>query len=210
MSERIRARFFTGQPGAILFFIPEGASLNVEALQAPFGNEEIRRACGDVQISECLPEALRPEIVRARLDARAERGQRQRQDEANQAVVLRGSIQRGERSRSEVVLEKLAIDERIRALKGKIAQATSLAATTGRYMDREEFRSLEAQLENEKQKSQALQVWLGKLRSEEKDRNRLQQISEERAFMQAARETLDEQTFDKLLDLALARIEACE
>lgn len=202
MRERVRARFFPQLPGAVLFFIPQGLRLDVQGLGDTFGQQEIARACGDVQISEAVPGRWTSTIVMARSAAKAERGQRQLLQEATEAAILRGSVDPKERDRAALILEKQTVDGRAREIKTALAAARCRAATTGQYMPTTRFRALEKELEDVKQKSQAIQAQLTQLKEAEKVANVASRATLDAAFVTAARELLHEEDFEDLMGRA--------
>lgn len=210
MRERVRARFFPQLPGAVLFFIPPGLHLDVQGLGDSFGEEEIARACGDVQISEAVPGRWTSTIVRARAAAKAERCQRHMQQEATEAAILRGSMDPRERDRAALLLEKQKVDSRAREIKKILSQAKARAALTGQYMSVTRYRDLEIELEAAKQKSQAIQTQLGLLREAAKAENVATRTTLESAFMTAAREMLHEEDFEDLMGRAREILEEME
>src|SRR5262245_43018899 len=168
MRERIRARYFPKWPGAVLFFIPEGLRLTVRELEAPCEREQLQRACDDLQISEAEPGRWTQSILMARAAAKAERQQRQNQQEASEAAILRGSVDPKERDRAKLLQEKHRVEGRMREIKATLAEAKSRASTTGCYMPPRQYRGLESELGQTKQQVEAINAQLGQIKAAEK------------------------------------------
>src|SRR5262249_43965434 len=120
--------------------------------------------------------------------------------------LYRGSADPILRDRGELTEKKMRIDEEIRALKKQISDANADARTRGVYMDRKQFRELQARADSLGFESQALQARLCGLKREAEARNReasrLDNERFERRFIAAARELLEPEAYEQLMAAA--------
>lgn len=112
--------------------------------------------------------------------------------------MLRGSSMPELRERGAVMQRKHAIDQEVREVKLRLAEARTEVATRGTYMDPSQYRDLERKQEGLKLESQALQARLGELRKAEKEANRQSHDAENERFRQAARRLLDPETYQAI------------
>ena len=208
----VRIMVFPERPEALLVLIDEDAEgvLVLPSLPVPFSRagvvEAAREAGFLARVVEGVPGRWKASIVRAASDARAERGQRQRQQESTYAMLARGAVDPEMRERGDLLQRKQRIDETIVTLKAKVGEAKSAARTSSAYMDPTAFRALEDQVRQLGLESQALQAHLGELKRSEKDRNReLSRVENERfgrRFLAAARDMLEPDVYERLLAAA--------
>jgi hypothetical protein len=207
-----RIMCFTDRPDALLIFIPDGeVAPALPALKTPFIKGEVAQTLAlaglEVRVSESISGRWTPAIRQANDAARAERGQRQRQAEATEAALLRGSSVAAVRDRADAIRQKLEVDDRIRALKDTISKAKSEAASRGRYMDPREFRRLEQELSRLKDESQALQTQLGEIRKQAHEAWKNERKESSEMFRKAAHALLSQETFEQIELAALDLLE---
>lgn len=196
-----RIMIFPDRPDCLVVYLPEGISLHMPTLHAPFDKEGVAVAFADagvnVRISEGTPGQWNAAYSWLHKNERAERGQRMRlmQAVANQKRLDMGGIAG---SRAKVIDEKNQIDEEIRNLKVRLNEAKARAATHGEYMPVNIYRSMESELQQLKDKSQAMQTRIGELRDQERaERDAEHRIYAER-FMHAAYGVLPEEWLQRV------------
>jgi hypothetical protein len=208
----IRVTVFTTRPDALLIVVADDAQgeLSLPPLAAPFDAPVVTAALASAGVAarliEGVPGRWTEAIRKAASDARAERKNREKTRLALQATLYRGSGDPILRDRGELTEKKMRIDDEIRALKKQISDANAEARTRGVYMERKQFRDLQARADSLGFESQALQARLGELKREEKDRNReasrLENERFERRFIAAARELLEPEAYEQLMAAA--------
>jgi hypothetical protein len=143
---------------------------------------------------------------KAAKEARAEAGQRQRQQEATFAALARGAADPDVRERGEFLQRKQQVDEALASARTRLSAAKAAAWTSGTRMDPAAFRALEEEVRRLGLESQALQTRLGELRRAEKERNREASRAENerfaRRFQAAARAVLEPEVYEQLLAVA--------
>ena len=213
----IRVITFPERPEALL--IVADALPALPAMPGPFANIQVRAALRDAgidaRVTEEVPGRWIYALRRTQADERAERAQRDKLRIATEAALATQSPDAIVRDRADVVRQKLEADESIVQLKAKIAAAKNTAATRGIYMDRDDFRSLEARLDQAKLLSQGLQGQLTVLRQREREQGaarhqQAQNRSREKAFISAARRMLDPEDFAEIWAMVDAETEGAE
>ena len=94
------------------------------------------------------------------------------------------------------------VTEEIALIKAQIAEAKGIAAETGDYSDSDWFHRANLALRFKGREHQALQLEFGKRRKEER---RQRNDTFERAFIDAARDLLDADTYKMVMAAAVAR-----
>ncbi len=173
--KRIRLFVFPQRPDFLLVYAPGGATFSLPLLTVPLTRTMVSQAMAKTgqsyTVSETTPGRWQHAMTMAVNAERGESRQRQLAVEATQAALLRSSNNPIVRERSEVILHKQEVDERIRALKDKIAKAKKDAFEKGKYMPRSAFVGLERELHDKQNESVALQSTLRTLREDEKREN---------------------------------------
>jgi hypothetical protein len=206
----LRFIVFPERPEALLVLATEANEppFTLPALAPPFSRavvaNALRGADIPVRITEEAPGRWGFAIDRAKREASAERAQREKERVAAEVAVGRNSADANARSRSDLLAEKLRVDEEIAALKKRLGSARSNAFTSGTYMPPDEYRRLEARLESLKLRSQAIQVELREVRLREKAANVAAHLAEHQTwcgkFVDAARKMLDGETFKAIVE----------
>lgn len=193
----------------LLVMVPRGQKLVLPELESPFNSERAAQIFGPLQVRVTRLSSIgrwKQPLIEQRSALRSAAHQEQREKEAVAAVLAQGSSLLEVRTYGEAIQRKHQVDERIRSLKMRIANAKSHAYTRGSYMDPSQFRKLEAELENMKVQSQALQNKLGELRRQEKN----QRIADSKQwFRQAAKKILSPEMFKSICEEA-ERLEMAE
>lgn len=213
MSEVLRLMVFGDRPDCLLVTAPDGP-LVLPTLLVPFTKYDVAKTLGDAHIkarvSDGTPGRWTASLNQLRKADRAERGQQQRQREATEAVLLRGSNVADMRTRSEAIAAKHDVDDRIRLLKAQVAEAKTKAATRGEFMNPTQFRGLESRLSDLKDESQALQTLLGRIRDKERADNVVLHNQENDAFRKAAHKILPPETLAAIESAALDLIDGAD
>jgi hypothetical protein len=209
----LRVTVFPTRPEAILIVVADDAKgeLSLPPLAAPFESQAVAASLSAAgvlaRLIEGTPGRWSEAIRKAASDAKAERKNREKTILALQATLYRGSADPLLRDRGELTEQKMRIDEEIRLLKKQISDAHAEARAHGTYMDRKQFRDIQARADSLGFESQALQARLGELKRQEKARNReasrIEQDRFERRFIAAARDMLEPDTFDQIMAAAL-------
>jgi hypothetical protein len=213
----VRITVFPEWPEALLVLVDEDAEgvLVLPPLPVPFDRAGVVEAAKEAgflaRVAEGTPGRWKPVMDKAAQDLRAERGQRQRQEEATFAALARGAADPDVRERGELIDRKQHVDEALAAAKTKLGAAKNAAWTSGTRMEPAAFRALEEEVRRLGNESQALQTRLGELRRAEKDRNReASRVENERfarRFQAAARAMLDPEVYERLLAAAATEAE---
>lgn len=204
--EPIRITVFPDRDECILFFAPKSGVLSLpRELTAPFSKGEVASAFKtagiDVRVSETSPGRWTNAMTKARRDAKAERGQRQMLKAAESAIAERKIP--GLRARSDVILRKQEVDRLLAAKKSELADAKKRYTAGGRGLTTKEWRKLSGRIDDLKQESQSLQAQMGVFKAKEKAENKVRQQSQDRNFIQAAKEMLEPELFQDLWDTAI-------
>jgi hypothetical protein len=208
----VRITVFPEWPEALLVLVEQEAEgvLVLPALPVPFdraGVHDAARAAGFLaRVSEGTPGRWKPVMDKAAKDARADRGQRQRLQEATFAALARGAEDPNMRERGDLIQRKQLVDEKLAAAKTQVAAAKSAAWSSTTRMDPAAFRAQEEEVRQLANESQAIQVRLGELRRAEKDRNREASRVESERFgrrlLAAARAMLEPEVYERLVAAA--------
>lgn len=156
---------------------------------------------GQIRIMEGPAGRWTESVLKARAAAAAERHQRQTLKEHRNAAMLLTSNDDIEKRRAELILKQRAVTDALIVAKAKHAKAKS-NAYEGRYMKPSAFRQLEAELVDLKQQSVALNVALGEIKKDIKERNIERSRSENDFFRTAAKQLLEDGVFAKIAELA--------
>lgn len=207
--EPLRVLTFPSYPNAILVQLPEGstATLPLPPLTAPFTRTGIItsfRAAGlPVAVSDSVPGRWSQALMQARSAEKAERTNRQKQREINEAMILRGASEPEQRERSRVMLAKHAVDEEIVQLKAKIREAKVTRFERGIYLAPGEFHRLENRLDQKQLESQSLLYELVRLRDAERQKDReVERGGFLARFFDAAKSSLPAEAMAKLTAMA--------
>jgi hypothetical protein len=204
----LRVMVFPDRSDVILIYVPEGQRFWVPPMSTPFVREEVAAAFRDRDIEARVVEStlgrFRESIHAANEADRAERGQRERERQAQKIIQIRHSptATTVELKRADAIEKKNAIDAEIRKLKLEVATAKSRAHATGVYMSALEFRGKEAKIAALQTDSIALQTHLGTLRKQLAAQNvatsNTKNITDQERFVEVARRMLSKDLYLKI------------
>lgn len=200
----IRVMVFPTRPDVILIYVPEGEELWLPRMRSPFQRFDVAAKLGAVDIparvSESVPGRFTTAVEKAINDERAERAQRQRENEAVRmaGVIADPQAKDFEKERAKLLIEKQEVDESVRKLKAEIGSVKAAAATRGEYLTPAKFRQLNERLSTAQARSLAIQARLSAIRKERREGNVLRQEGRDRRFIEHAKRRLPTETFQAL------------
>lgn len=208
MSAPFRILTFADRPDALVVVSPDARPVSLPELTPPFDRGSVATALSaagikDVRVIE-VPTAGRwtSSIMRAHKDAKAERGSKVREAALDQHRLMLSSVDDVERHRAELVLEKSAVDDRLRQRKIELSAIKTNAAVNGKFIKRENYLAILQEIEDLRLRSQRIQ---GSIREVNKLRAERRAVSHERwvdAFKQLVAEALGKDEFEALCDAA--------
>jgi hypothetical protein len=197
--DRIRISVFDEFPECLMVFVPKNTELLLPLISAPFVVSEIAKACADSGIKATVrtgrPGRWSTEARRQLNDEKAMRRQLACLADAAKAAKLVSSEDSIEKERGALLLRKFDIDTKLRALRVDMTKAKQNAALNGIYLPRQEYRRMAMEIDSLATESQAIQVRLSEIKNATGERLL-------NHFISAAREMLDESTFNEILDVA--------
>lgn len=183
----LRVVVFPEAPECLLVCAHDVSELALPKLAVPFTSAAVR-AAGITRVTESVPGRWTPAMTKTLREERGERRQRADQETALQATVLRGATDESERTRAELIARRLDVDEDLRVVKQKIAQAKSDAFQHKRFLPSSQFRALETERDGLRTESIAIQARLSKLKGRRGAH----------LFVEAAKALLDEATYEQI------------
>lgn len=202
----IRVMVFPTRPDVILIYVPEGEELWLPRMRSPFARYDVANKLGEVdmpaRVSESVPGRFTEAIEKAISAERAERAQRQREEEAVRiaGVIADPDATDFDKERAKLLVEKQEVDEGVRKLKAHISSVKAAAATKGEYLPPAKFRQLNDKLASAQARSIAIQARLSAIRKERHDGNVARQESRDRRFVEHAKQILPKETMRALWD----------
>jgi hypothetical protein len=202
----IRVMVFPSRPDVLVIYVPEGEELWLPRMRSPFSRYDVANKLGEVDIparvSESVPGRFTHAVEQAINAARAERNQRQREEEAARiaAVITSPEATDLDKERAKLLVEKQEVDDRIRQLKINIGSAKAAAATKGEYLPPAKFRLLQDRLTTSQTRSLAIQRRLGEIKKERRDGNVAAQPDRDRRFIDLVKQVLPREQLQDLWD----------
>lgn len=203
----LRISLFADRPECLLVLAPEPGPVSLPTMQSPFVRGEVSAAAAasgiDVRVVVEAACGRWAGAMRHRLsEERAERANVQQAAETYQAMILRGSVDPNERKRGVLLQKQQEINAELHRVKDQLGSAKSRAFTKGVYLPPQDYRRLEARARQLGQESQGIQVQLSELRKEQRQSNTERSNRFHHAFFRTAKERLDPETFNELLNSA--------
>lgn len=200
VDDKIRITIFPDDPNLLLVYVPDGMTAVLPPIDAPFAMEAARASIKETDVPFRVSEGVigrhLREVVRARKnDARAERRNVQLLSEAISAAMGSGSISSVARERSEVLKQKIAVEEELRRAKAYLGDVRADAATRGVYLSRDAYALAEKNVNELKGRAMVLATRLSELKKREKEENIAKSQAKEEHFKQAAGRILDRETY---------------
>lgn len=200
----IRILVFPDRPDVMLITVPEGQDLWLPRMRSPFVRYEVAKALGNVEVparvGESVPGRYADALAKMDNEERAEVIQKQKQEEAAKHLATLASplADALDKQRSELVLEKARVDERIRLLKQKIGKAKSDAFVKGVFLSPGRFRGMEEELATAQAASLAMQGKLRELKQTRHVENEKRNHAASAHFIEAARSMLGKDMFRRI------------
>lgn len=200
----IRVMVFPSRPDVLLIYVPEGEEVWLPRMRSPFQRHDVAMKLGSVDIparvSESVPGRFTHAVEQALKAERAERGQRQREEEAARSslVLADPDAPSRDKERARLIDEKCQVDDRIKQLKAEIQKAKANAATRGEYLLPTRFRQLQDRLTTSQARSLAIQRRLGEIKSETREVNVLRSADRNQRFVDLVKKVLPKEKYQEL------------